>query len=386
TIRQSDEEKSLRVGIRHDFQPHSTLLATAILSTSDNSAGGIEEFGVSVDIANTTDSTMAEIQHVYTGRRVNLQSGSGYISSDETSSVSLGVPIGSLIEEDSTTEHATIYSYAQIDLSHQLTATLGLGGDLLDSPVKDREQVNPKLGISWQPVKSTLLRGAVFKTLQRRLVYAQTIEPTHVAGFNQFFDDFPATSAWTYAAGIDHSFKDNVFAGLQFFHRDLDVPFTWVADPTGVPVQVEDEWQEDVGSAYLYWAPATWFTAGLEYYYEQFTHDQWEGPQEIKSLKTHRLTPKIHFFHPSGISSRIQAHYVDQTGDFGSTFTGFSRDTEQFWIVDLEFTYRLPKRFGTLGLGVKNLFDEGFRFLDTDPANPRFLSEQQLFLSLTIAL
>jgi outer membrane receptor protein involved in Fe transport len=231
-----------------------------------------------------------------------------------------------------------------------------------------------------------LVRGAVFRTLQRRLVYAQTIEPTQVTGFNQFFDDFPATSAWTYAAGVNQTFSPDMFGGVQFFHRTLDVPFTWVADSTGFPEQIEDEWQEDIGSAYLYWTPVTWATFGLEYYYEKYTHDQWEGPQEIKRLTTHRLSPKIHFFHPSGISAGVQAHYVEQSGDFGTSFVGFTPDSENFWIVDLELQYRLPKRYGTLRFGVKNLFDQGFKFLDTDPANPRFLPDQQLFLSLTIAL
>ena len=386
SIRQADRLKSLRVGMRHDFQPNSTLLVTAISGASDSSGEGIEEFGVSVDISNTTDSTMAEIQHIYSSERISVQSGAGYLSSAETSSIYLAPPVDILSREDSATRHANVYTYAQLDLPYHLSASLGLAGDFLDSPVLDRDQLSPKLGFAWQPLHSTLLRGAVFRTLQRRLVYAQTIEPTHVSGFNQFFDDFPATSAWTYAIGVDHTFRADLFAGIQFFRRNLDVPFTWLADPNGVPEQVEDDWREAIGSAYFYWAPAAWMTLGLEYYYEKLTHDQWEGPQEIKNLTTHRLSPRINVFHTSGLHASLQANYVEQSGEFGSAFVGFTPDSEEFWVVDLELKYRLPKRYGTLSFGVKNLFDKAFRFLDTDPANPRFLPDQQLFLSLTVSL
>ena len=34
-------------------------------------------------------------------------------------------------------------------------------------------------------------------------------------------------------------------------------------------------------------------------------------------------------------------------------------------------SYRLPKRFGIIKLEAKNIFDEQFQFVDTDPAHPQ---------------
>ncbi|MBE0582858.1 MAG: TonB-dependent receptor, partial [Desulfofustis sp.] len=382
-IEQSDDIASLRIGARHDLAADSTLIGTAVISSTEGNATGIEEFGVGVDISNDSDNGMAEIQHLYRGTRFNLQSGAGYLVSDETEEISLSPPIASLSVADTTTRHVNAYSYAQLDLTAELTATVGLSGDLLDSPVKDREELNPKLGVSWQPLDGTRIRAAAFKNMQRRLVYAQTIEPTQVAGFNQLFDDFAATSAWTYGLGIDQSWPGSWFAGLQVFRRQLDVPFTSVG-PTGIPEQVEDDWQEDIGSAYLYWTPCRWAALGLDYYYERFSHDRWEGPQGIAELTTHRLTPKIHLFHQSGWRAAVEASYLDQHGDFGSTFTGFTDDSDRFWLVDLSLGYRLPNRRGYVSLEVKNLLDETFRFLDTDPAQPRLLPERQFMLRLTV--
>jgi cytochrome c-type biogenesis protein CcmH/NrfG len=383
-IDQSDDIASLRIGARHDLAADSTLLGTAVISSTEGSASGIEEFGATIDITNDSDNGMAEIQHLYRSNRFNLQSGAGYLVSDETEEISLSLPIASLSTADTTTRHLNAYSYAQLYLTPELTATIGLSGDLLDSPVKDREELNPKLGVSWQPLGGTTIRGAVFKNVQRRLIYAQTIEPTQVAGFNQLFDDFAATSAWTYGLGIDQSWSDSWFAGLQVFRRELDVPFPSVG-PTGMPEQVEDDWREDIGSAYLYWTPCRWAALGLDYYYERFSHDRWEGPQGIAELTTHRITPKIHLFHQSGWRGAVQASYLDQHGDFGSTFTGFSSDSDRFWLVDLSVGYRLPNRRGIVSLEVKNLFDETFRFLDTDPAQPRLLPERQFMLRLTVS-
>jgi outer membrane receptor protein involved in Fe transport len=76
---------------------------------------------------------------------------------------------------------------------------------------------------------------------------------------------------------------------------------------------------------------------------------------------------------------------VDQKGEFGTIYDGFTQDNDQFWVFDFSLSYRLPKRYGIFKMEVKNIFDEQFRFVDTDPTNPRFLPEQQIIGSLTVA-
>ena len=352
--RQSEERKSARIGLRHDLKPNSTILGTAIIGNNEGVGTGFDEGDFSVDISGETDSVMGEVLHIYNCGRFRLQSGAGYIYSDTNDTVTITFPFDSANEEDFTSRHANLYSYAQVDLPHQVTATLGLSGDLLDSEVKDREQLNPKIGLTWQPTNSTLIRGAVFSTVQRDLLYAQTVEPTHVSGFNQFFDDFDSTSAWTYGIGINQNFSKKWFGGAQFYHRDLNVPFTEITNPELPPMQSEDDWQEDIASVYLYWAPVSWTSIGLEYYYEKFTQDETQGQQEASDLTSHRLTPQVSFFLPAGFSARLQAHYIDQSGEFEiSPFGDTAEDGDQFWVVDLAIRYRLPKRYGILSLGVK---------------------------------
>ena len=89
------------------------------------------------------------------------------------------------------TSMCMLYSY--INLLKNVTFTLGASGDFFDttsgSGLGDRSQFNPKFGITWKSVPSTTVRAAVFRALKRTLITDQTLEPTQVAGFNQFFDD-----------------------------------------------------------------------------------------------------------------------------------------------------------------------------------------------------
>ncbi len=57
---------------------------------------------------------------------------------------------------------------------------------------------------------------------------------------------------------------------------------------------------------------------------------------------------------------------------------------DAFWVVDLSIGYRLPKRFGLITLVGKNVFDEKFRFQDTDPGNPRIFSERLMLLKFNL--
>ena len=385
SLRQSEDTKSARIGFRQDLQLNSTIIGTAIVGSDDgNAATGGDGYAMDVDISSQSDSFMTEMQHIYKGGRFNLQTGMGFMSADESDAFLISYPFDFSSEEENKTEHTNLYTYAQIDLPHNVLATLGLSGDLLDSPVKDRNDLNPKFGLTWQPWASTLIRTAVFRTVTRRLIYAQTIEPTFVAGFNQFIGNYEASACWLYGAGIDHTFTKDLHGGMDFFHRDRDVFYVGLGLSDDDPVE-EDEWHEDTGAAYLYWTPYRWAAFGLEYYYEHFSRDRFGDIQHSRELTSHRLTPKISFFHNSGLTAEIKANFVDQKGDFGTIYDGFVEDKDQFWVFDFSLSYRLPKRYGIFKLEMKNIFDEQFQFVDIDPTNPRFLPEQQIIGSLTVA-
>jgi hypothetical protein len=245
-----------------------------------------------------------------------------------------------------------------------------------------------------EPVQSEIRRGlepvschdAARGSIQGLETHAdQTLEPTQVAGFNQFFDDGEGTEAWRYGVGIDQRFSATVYGGAEFSKRDMEVPFLTAISP-GVVELRRDAWQEYQVRSYLYWTPWVWLAAGVEYFYEQLDRDEFGG-FDVVGLQTHRLVPALNFFHPSGLGAWLRATYVHQDGDFGNPAIGIPVEPgeDNFWIVDAAVSYRLPQRWGLIELSVRNLFDERFRFQDQDPANPSIYPERLLLARFTLS-
>jgi outer membrane receptor protein involved in Fe transport len=282
-------------------------------------------------------------------------------------------------------DHTNPYVYSQIHVLENLTWTLGASVDFYDTQDTDadREQFNPKMGITWSVTPSTTLRAAAFRTFKRNLIADQTLEPTQVAGFNQFYDDGNLTEAWRYGAAVDQTLGRDLFAGLEYSERDLEISFqdfmTLAYKTAG--------WDESTGRAYLFWTPFNWISASLEYGYSRFRRDiKFVGPEEIVTLNTHQIPIGLNFFHPSGFYLRFKASYVDQDGEFGDPLFGVTEiDGDQFWVVDAALGYRLPKRYGIISLEAFNLFDKGFQFQDTDPSNPQIIPERSVLAKVTLA-
>ncbi len=291
------------------------------------------------------------------------------------------LPMPPAIDED-VIRHTNLYLYSQINIPKNVTWTLGASGDFFDG-ILDKDRFNPKVGITWHPIPSTTFRAAVTRVLSRSLISNQTIEPTQVAGFTQFFADLEADEAWRYGAAIDHKFRQNLFGGVELSKRDLDTPFT------GPTFEVEEaEWQEYLGRAYLYWTPFNWLSASAEYQWERFERDlESTGEELIHVLNTHKLPLGVNVYCPFGITTKLKATYVNQKGEFDPNPLSFvtEKDSDHFWVVDASVSYRLPKRYGLMSIEVRNLFDEQFRFQNMDKDNPEIIPERLILGKFTLS-
>jgi outer membrane receptor for ferrienterochelin and colicin len=172
---------------------------------------------------------------------------------------------------------------------------------------------------------------------------------------------------------------------VEYSGRKLDVPF--IDGSTGVYVVRGVDWEEQLIRAYLYWTPHPWFGLSAEYQYERFDREK-EFVAGIRDVKTHRFPIGINFYHPSGFSAQLKATYINQEGKYQPL--GVSPDTfipgeDQFCIVDASIGYRLPKRYGLITVGVKNLFNKSFKFQDTDPVSPSIQPKRLVFGKFTLA-
>jgi tetratricopeptide (TPR) repeat protein len=374
-FRDKDDKDSVRFGFHHAFSPSSHLLATTSFQHEEEAGGGIDVdmrgFGV-------------ETQHIYSSDHFALVSGVGHFDQDFKQSF-VDVPGSTTFR----TPHTNLYLYSQIRYPSQVVWTLGGSGDFVEdkSVDIDRKQFNPKFGVTWNPFPDTTIRAAAFRTFKRTLLNNQTLEPTQVAGFAQFFDDPDGTDAWRYGIGIDQRITSHLYAGAEISRRDLEVP----ADFLGTIITGDLE--EDMARAYLSWAPHPWLAMTPEYLFERFHRPlDLMGTEEIRQMDTHRLALGVNFFHPSGFIASIKPGYVFQEGRFGELiFTpqgpGFiaKPGDDQFWVLDAAVGYRLPNRWGIITLEAKNLFDNRFHFQDTDPANPSIAPERVVLVRFTLA-
>lgn len=382
--RDKEHERSARLGMRHSFAPGSDLLISAIYRNAYFQYGNFA--GPGLDLDSKREGFIGEIQHLFGTEMVRLISGVGYFH-DRLDSSFLG--------ETTTTfpRHWNIYLYSLVNYPKDITWTIGGSGNFLKSKLVDqpieRNEFNPKLGVTWSPFPGTTFRAAVFRTVSRGLVTDQTIEPTQVAGFNQFFDDAEGTRAWRYGIGIDQKFLSQLYGGVEVSERDLDV-FGLLPDyETGSTSLIQRRWEERLGRAYLYWTPHPWIALSSEYQYEGFKRPEDFAGDNITRLNTHRVLLGVGFFHPSGLFVQFKPAYISQNGKFVQALSPFETEIvskeSQFWVFDASIGYRLPKRLGILTITAKNLFGKTFNFQDTDPSNPRIQPKRLILGKLTLA-
>jgi tetratricopeptide (TPR) repeat protein len=400
TLRQDDEERTFRFGFHHAFSPGSDLIGSFIYNHLDLSAyynpdePTLKRFGIKI---NNEEDYSAELQHLFSSKYIKLTSGTGHFDINRKDKITLdllipeGPPVPIKVTEvsDLDTRHTNLYVYSQINYPKTVTFTIGGSVDFYDGADTNTNQFNPKFGVIWNPFPATTLRAAAFRTLKRTLSTNQTLEPTQVAGFNQFFDDLDATEAWNYGIAIDQKFSQTIYGGAEYSQRDLEYPtFVLPNDPEAAVELQQLNGKERLGRAYLYWTPHKWIALSAEYHYEKIEMDK-EDLGVFEYLKTNRFPLAITFSHPSGFSARVQTTYIDQEGKFkpqGSAMGYVVSGADNFWIVDASLSYRLPRRLGIIVIDARNLFDKLFNYQDIDVANPSIQPKRAVFAKFTLAL
>jgi len=387
---------NVRASGRHSFSPDSIILGSFMYQSrlgrlSDESP--VAPVLTFIRTKDPSDAFSFELQHLWRSRYFNLTSGVGYFDINEKLRATVGTIFPPPFNLGATTtdlgiQHINAYTYANINLLKNVTITAGasfdyLKGDPANIPGGDEAQFNPKFGITWNPFGGTVLRAAVSRILKRTLITDQTLEPTQVAGFNQFFFDAGGTEAWRYGAAIDQKFTSDLFGGAEVSKRDVKIPLLDLSGPA--PVTNELNGKEYLGRTYIFWTPHPSLALRAEYSFERFENDPLLG--QPKNVNTHRVPFGLNFFHPSGLSASLTATYNHQDGTFFRLASGLSQSArDDFWILDAGINFRLPRRYGFITVGATNLLDKKFKYFETDLNNPRIQPDRTVFFKVTLAL
>jgi len=375
------DRNNARFGLRFSPTTASTYLFSYIYSEREEQRSWSDQFvdpmtmapfSTSFDSNLDTDGYLTEAQYIYQARRFNLIAGGSY-SDSKTNGEETFVADSPIFPEpfvnseliDAKIEHSRAYTYSNIKALETVTWTVGASYDDLTADPIDDTSINPKLGVRWDITNAMQLRAAAFKVLKPSLVNNRTIEPTQVAGFNQFFDDSTGTKAWRYGAGLDIRPARNVSWGVEFTWRDIEVPKIEIL-PTGSEVTGSIDQDEQLHRVYAYWTPVDHIALSAEAVYDRFREP---GARNDISrpvpadLKTVSLPLGINYFHPSGFFAGVTGTYVDQKLE-RATGALFAQGDDKFFLTDVAVGYRFHKRQGIASLGIKNLFDRKFNYQD----------------------
>ncbi len=335
-----------------------------------------------------TDGYQIEFQHLFRGRKFMAITGFGYLENDtktETSTHIIGRSGSFLLPDSSTstsqnTEYTNAYIYVPIAFNSNLITTLGLSYDSFNNDRRSKDSINPKIGIIWTPTELTTFRFAAFKGLKRPFASEQTIEPTQLAGFNQFFEGTDGTKSNRIGVALDQRLSNNIFTGIELSWRETNERF----DLTEV------KQNEELYSAYFYWPFADTVAFSTEFQFESFDRDK-SVSGLLDQLKTVSVPHSLSVYHPSGFFGKVTGTYVHQSVERRSGFPGDPglEQTEDFWVADLSVGYRLPKRYGLISVDVKNILNQNFFFQnsftpDIEPRIPRFQPERTAFFRINL--
>jgi tetratricopeptide (TPR) repeat protein len=374
---------NIGVSYRRSLNPASDLVVSAIYSDAEQ-RGSFPLFATSSTAR--LEGPQLEAQYVLRQQLLTWIAGAGHF--DGTQELSGETLFGSPLTLKGDDTFTNGYVYAKFRNIGSLEITTGVSYEDVTAPVGllpprdylitpgalsyDDSRVSPKLGLTGYLGSNTVLRAAAYNRLSPAIGRLQTLEPTQLAGFNQFYNDPGGTWSTNYGVGVDQTFAHNLFGGLSVLRRHLDIPEPICDTPTsigcaGQQVTNVDERNSDdwLGSVYVNGTIGKHVALTAEYAYEQrdFTFTQLNQAGQFEDfVETQRLRPQMRVFFASGLFAGARATRYDQSIDQFDDLTSSARTTvdSSFWLGDLQVGYLLPNRWGSITLDALNVTDREF--------------------------
>ncbi len=365
-----------RAGLRYSPTPGSHLLFSYI---HGNAAEDLVQ-SAPFDAATTaslnsrlrTKSDHWEGQYIHQRDDFNVITGFSYTRADWTSPNRIVLTDHGTGSTETFTGTATApidsphgYVYTNVRYPEAATWTVGFSYDAYREADRETNSFNPKLGLQWLINKDLLFRAAAFKVLKPAWANSRTIEPTQIAGFNQFFDDVDAARSTRYGSGFKWQALRDLFVGGEVTWRYLAEPVA-VDELQGTSSLQFENRKEAVHNLFLYWTPLEQWAFKAEFIYDRYDSAQGittETGAIPRHVETFSVPLAVNFFSPTGFFAGLGGSFVDQSVD-RALMTGNNAGRDRFFLVDAAVGYRFPKRLGILDLSVRNLFDTRFRYLD----------------------
>jgi hypothetical protein len=243
----------------------------------------------------------------------------------------------------------TTYMYAYVDMPKRVTWTLGGAVVSYDDDFSggiDIFKLLPKLGVRAEITDYLTVRAAYLKNLKPDLVSEQVLEPTSVAGFNQFYDTYNGSTLDQFGGAVDLKLGKNLRIGGEVINREFSIPR--LGDTDG-------ELEERSYGGYIYATFLEDFAFSAE-----IVHEHAESKNAVRDFADWRVTSvplTLSYFSESGWFGSAGVEFVDHSFDDPG-----SGGEDTFNIVSATIGYRLPDNRGVISLEGQNLLDTDFSF------------------------
>ncbi|MEW8289678.1 MAG: FecR domain-containing protein [Candidatus Thiodiazotropha endolucinida] len=385
TLRVDTDTMNYRLGFNHKFSPMTNVIFTT--STIEDEANLVSSSPV-FELVRERDTNISthDLQLLHNNGSHHFIGGLSYnrdeldtISTFDYSPIPCPLPFPNCAQRSTFTEQQSrLYGYFFYAPSKMLHLTAAISAIRDDSEIFDDKdtRVLPKLGVQWSISSASVLRAALFRSSSSAVTASsyQTLEPSHIAGFNQIHDEFRQTESWNFGLSLDHQFSPSLSVGVRGLNRNGETPFTLLDTMTFNSSIVDVEYEEINVNAWVNWTPQKNLSLSIDYEYNDLdsatnvdaVNFNGLAPDGVVELETHRFPIAFNYYHPTGLIFGAIATYINQEGVFqGNSILDPPQSAEdEFWQTDLQLSYRLPDKYGLISFGVKNVFDEDFNFED----------------------
>jgi predicted Zn-dependent protease len=386
------DEYNFGLGWHRSYKPGTDLAISATWNKTDQTGTVLDGLLQPTAFSSTTtlSGPQLEAQFVHRVGRYGWIVGAGGFDGTIESKAQ---PTGDFINGSELFGNA--YGYVKVSDLGPVELVGGLAVEYVDAPVGiipprdsnffpsdvtfEDTVVSPKFGLtSTYPEAGLTLRAAAFSRLAPSIGRLQTLEPTQVSGFNQFYEDPGGTESWNYGVGFDQQFLSKVFFGGYWLIRHLEIPEAACATPDqfggcgfqpGTTVDMKES-KGDLASAYLNVLIGKYVAGSLTWELDQRSFDATQiSPIGLFQdyQKTERYRPQVRVFLPIGFFASVAGTYrtqrVDEFDDFFNPQT-VRVERPRFWTMDAAVGWRLPRRLGFVTLEGTNLTDREFEFYE----------------------
>lgn len=392
-LRRDLESETARVGLRYEPHVTSTLLLAATLGERDETIDRVFAPGNRFTLEREDDGYQIEGQYLGDFSPIDLVLGFNVYDFD-VRFTNTDTFFGTVDISEFKREQETGYAYVHLNFPRDVTWTVGLAYDSFSERDRDLHEVNPKFGVQWQVTDGLRLRAAYFDAVRPTLAGNQTLQPTQVAGFNQFYDDLPSAEFRFTGVGIDIRLLQDLNISLEGYLRNVDSPIYVAPSPFAtVSGTLIEKHNERSARADVYWTPFTQWAFGIGVSYDKFEAKRSFDFAAPTRVETYVVPITARYFSPLGLFATAAVNVVDQDVDRRPGF-GLAEGHDLFTVVDAAIGYRLPKRLGVMSFEVRNLFDRRFKYQDNSfreferdvPSISRFTPERTVFGRITFNL